>query len=1049
MFLGSFNVAAFNLDTQSVVERTGAQGSLFGFSIAFHQQLNPAKKNLLLVGAPQSKHPYLGNVTGVVYQCELSASSQQCQPIDFKHEEFLESSGINGQWMGVRVTSQGPGKNVMTCAHRYQQWSPSPGLYIPHLVTGQCYILADSLQVGNEDRTWRRVVCDSEHLTRRQKDHEWFAYCQQGHGASFAKDNRSLVFGAPGAYQWKGIVRMELLDNLDISSEDTRETGDIDRFDSKLIPLHRDSYLGFSTDSGMALLRRGELTIVSGAPRGGYSGQVIFLKADLSARRSLSVELVLSGPGLASSFGYDVTVVDLNSDGWDDLVVGAPEFFVKDGLIGGAVYVFINNRGKNWEKINPIQLLGRKDSMFGLAVENIGDVNQDGYGDIAVGAPYDGSGRVYLYCGSSSGINKKAAQVLSPGSKKVTLFGYSLSGNLDIDGNQYPDLAVGSLSDTVFVYRARPVVSISSTLTVTPNEIDVEECDRRTCYFAAQACFSYTAHPASFNPKLAISYSFEADVEKRKSRLPPRVDFMGLSQGTLEVPGQGRKVCANTNLRLVRGMRDKLHSITVSASRSLTGSSQAVRIGFPNNSPVLNLYQEKRAVSEINFINKGCGSDNVCQSNLKLQYRFCSKKTLNHQDVFTSLAREDGVAVITPSGEDVALEITVTNMDGEDAHQSHMLIKLPDLLHYSSVFYTSTSESQVSCSANEKGSVIDCELGNPLRRDAQATFYVMLTTTGISLSTKSVNITLQLQTTSVQTLEAVEATAKVVFKLGLQIYGLARPSQVSVSQRVMSERAIKTVDDVGAAIQYEFKITNMGRSLKSFANASLDIDWPKENSDGKRLLYLTHITSAGVYFGSCSPTDQIDPLKQVKGWRGASRQRREAEYDALSTDGFPFLPLRRKYKTLTCSDGLKCVLLRCPLVGLDNTALVVLHARLWNDTLTQDYSSFNYLDIVVDAALSLSNSPENIGLKEEKPQTKVKVTVFLEREDEYFTKVAWWIILLTIVAGLLLLAVLCFFLWTSGCITCQTCNKKSSHCEAVKSVPPLKAREQSAGSFEY
>lgn len=27
--------------------------------------------------------------------------------------EFLDSNGINGQWMGVRVTSQGPGKNVM------------------------------------------------------------------------------------------------------------------------------------------------------------------------------------------------------------------------------------------------------------------------------------------------------------------------------------------------------------------------------------------------------------------------------------------------------------------------------------------------------------------------------------------------------------------------------------------------------------------------------------------------------------------------------------------------------------------------------------------------------------------------------------------------------------------------------------------------------------------------------------------------------------------------------------------------------------------------
>lgn len=72
---------------------------------------------------------------------------------------------------------------------------------------------------------------------------------------------------------------------------------------------------GFSIDSSLALLRQGELTIVSGAPRGGYSGQVTFLCQDPVAKENLAVELVLSGPGLASSYGYDVTVVDLNSDG--------------------------------------------------------------------------------------------------------------------------------------------------------------------------------------------------------------------------------------------------------------------------------------------------------------------------------------------------------------------------------------------------------------------------------------------------------------------------------------------------------------------------------------------------------------------------------------------------------------------------------------------------------------------------------------------------------------------------------------------------------------
>lgn len=138
---------------------------------------------------------------------------------------------------------------------------------------------------------------------------------------------------------------MEAIDNYPYPMIDPRETGDIDQFDQTLIPLLMNSYLGqsefllllfvqrwmkvevslevlqfclpgFSTDSGLALIEKRELIIVSGAPRGGYSGQVAFLKPDPKARSNLSVEFVLSGPGLASSFGYDVAVVDLNSDGY-------------------------------------------------------------------------------------------------------------------------------------------------------------------------------------------------------------------------------------------------------------------------------------------------------------------------------------------------------------------------------------------------------------------------------------------------------------------------------------------------------------------------------------------------------------------------------------------------------------------------------------------------------------------------------------------------------------------------------------------------------------
>lgn len=66
------------------------------------------------------------------------------------------------------------------------------------------------------------------------------------------------------------------------------------------------------------------------------------------------------------------------SSRWQDIVVGAPQFFQRDGEVGGAVYVYINKAGK-WSNIVPTRLNGTKDSMFGLAVENIGDINLDSY----------------------------------------------------------------------------------------------------------------------------------------------------------------------------------------------------------------------------------------------------------------------------------------------------------------------------------------------------------------------------------------------------------------------------------------------------------------------------------------------------------------------------------------------------------------------------------------------------------------------------------------------------------------------------------------------
>ena len=119
-----------------------------------------------------------------------------------------------------------------------------------------------------------------------------------------------------------------------------------------------------------------------------------------------------------------------------------------------------------------------------MSLASLGDINKDGYDDIAVGAPYDGdkgTGAVYVYLGSRKGLQPKYSQVVyaeainDPGLKT---FGFSLSGGLDMDNNQYPDLLVGAYaSDRAIFLKARPVVNVTASLSLAKDSISLDDKD--------------------------------------------------------------------------------------------------------------------------------------------------------------------------------------------------------------------------------------------------------------------------------------------------------------------------------------------------------------------------------------------------------------------------------------------------------------------------------------------------------------------------------------------------------------------------------------------
>ncbi|XP_023283887.1 integrin alpha-6-like isoform X2 [Seriola lalandi dorsalis] len=1018
---GCGRLSAFNLDTENVQQKSGDPGSLFGFSLAMHRQLEPEDKKMLLVGAPRAKalQGQKAKVTGGLYNCDMSSSSPGCSRVDFDNEEDLKKESKENQWMGVIVNSQGPGGKIVTCAHRYQRRSNVNTPIESRDIIGRCYVLSQNLAIdpiSSEDGGgWH--FCDG-----LPRGHEMFGSCQQGLSATFDKDYHYLIFGAPGAYNWKGVVRLEqkndTLLELGIYDDGPFEAGDERERNPDLVPAPANSYLGFSLDSGKSLTKKNQLTVVAGAPRANHSGAVVLLKRGPESSNILLEEYTLEGEGLASSFGYDLAVLDLNGDGWQDIVVGAPQYFEKDGEIGGAVYVYVNKAG-NWNKVKPIRIDGTEDSMFGLAVENLGDLNLDGYHDFAVGAPYDndGAGKVYIYSGSATGLHStKPAQVLSGQTLGVSLFGYSLAGNMDLDENSYPDLAVGSLSDSVFVYKTHPVVNIKKEITFSPKEIDLtnKNCDNSFC-LNIEACFTYTANPTSYSPRLTVAYTIEADADHRKNglipratiRTPPASESSFESKGTVTINTKGVKECVTRQLVIKENIRDKLHGIPIDVSVEIQDAKRKRRQSSAQLPPVLDTNEPATTRSEVHFLKEGCGSDNVCRSNLQVKYRYGYRKA--DKDTFFPLGLEDGVPVITLSEhKDITLEVTVTNTNGDDAHEASLIASFPHSLTYSA-HRDGPNGRQVSCEANKDGSQVDCELGNPFKRDSVTTFYIILGTSHISLNITELEIDLQLNTTSNQDkIAPVKAKAKVAIVLQLSVSGQVQPSQAYFSGEVKSDTAMKSESEAGTAIIHQFRIINLGKRLTGLGNATLNIHWPKETNQGKWLLYLMKISSTGVEQIACTPAKEINQLGLEPS---KTRTRRAATNTQGNDKGTISYYSDKKKASLSCDSGANCAIIRCPLQGLDSNAVITVHSRLFNSTFIEDYSKVHYVEISVKASLQI-DSARNTVL--EKAESQVKLTVFPERRAAQHAGVPWWIIVLSILFGLLLLALLAFLLWKCG-----------------------------------
>ena len=151
---------------------------------------------------------------------------------------------------------------------------------------------------------------------------------------------------------------------------------------------------------------------------------------------------------------------DVNGDGYNDVIIGAPREDTDGYSSKGAAYVYYGSSsgldGTSADKITFSDSNSYAD--FGCAVSGAGDVDGDGYDDVIVGAtgyvPQDGYdvGGAFVYYGSSSGISSSEDRIIASNSTLYDYFGADVASAGDLNGDGYDDVLVAALDKDPYIY---------------------------------------------------------------------------------------------------------------------------------------------------------------------------------------------------------------------------------------------------------------------------------------------------------------------------------------------------------------------------------------------------------------------------------------------------------------------------------------------------------------------------------------------------------------------------------------------------------------------
>uniref|UniRef100_A0A8C5WCN7 Integrin subunit alpha 10 n=1 Tax=Leptobrachium leishanense TaxID=445787 RepID=A0A8C5WCN7_9ANUR len=767
-----------------------------------------------------------------------------------------------------------------------------------------------------------------------------------------------ILFGTVGAYDWDGAVLKESRAGRFMPPRAAFEK----EFPVKM--KNHAAYLGYTVSS--ITLRSGKSLYVAGAPRFKHKGKVILF--EMFRDGSISIVQALVGEQIGSYFGSEVCPVDVNGDNATDvLLVAAPMFLGPQNKETGRVYIY--RVGQSHLTLNGTLHSDHKvqDSRFGYSLATASDLNHDGFNDVVVGAPLEDNhrGAIYIYHGYRNTIHPTYKQRIDASifNHGLTYFGRSVSAKMDLDGDELVDLTVGSQGAAV-ILRSRSIVRVNASLQVNPSSINMvqKNCQRHgkeSVCLNATVCFSITSKsPGKWDNHFGLHYNLSLDDKKITHRAMFDKSSQRVMMKRIRV-SVGKITCMNLGFHVIETV-DYLRPIGVHLRFNLSDTE---------SSPVLDDRCPSSLKKLVPFF-KDCGEDNECITDLVLQARM---------DISGSKERP---YIVRRDKKKVAVDIQLENRK-ENAYNTSLKIWFSKNLLFSSVSGKGDGQTKVECAALSTNTRA-CSVNYPVLRARAKVAFIL----EFELSCSSLLNRVQIK------LSAISETTEINRTLHDNTALLTTNIRYDPELYILSESSLNVYEvqpswtfhhNQGPEFRTNFKIQYI--DCYPLHNVSIQIHSPALAHSSSSFLSISRIIAENA---TCTISNTTRPRSLFH------------QEDLLHTE------------VVNCSNSW-CETVTChiPIIR-QNMELSVSVLRIIHN---QFFAKVKFRSVKVVSTFSIDLKDNGIYFTDDGKHRRESI---LELLQPVLLPLSLWILIGSIIGGLLLLALIIFILWKLGFFTRKT-----------------------------